>query len=126
MSEFHSKHIGPTSKEVTEMLSSLGCNSLDELLEKIVPKNILDIDGESIGNENFTENDILNHCTNSKGFEKKVSECMQKNYVSLQINSSLEDLIALLKENNIAIILKEEKFVGIITRIDLLAYLKRN
>ena len=74
----------------------------------------------------ITENDILNHCTNSKGFEKKVSECMQKNYVSLQINSSLEDLIELLKENNIAIILKEEKFVGIITRIDLLAYLKRN
>ena len=61
MSEFHSKHIGPTSKEVTEMLSSLGCNSLDELLEKIVPKNILDIDGESIGNENFTENDILKY-----------------------------------------------------------------
>ena len=61
MSEFHSKHIGPTSKEVTEMLSSLGCNSLDELLEKIVPKNILDIDGESIGNENFSENDILKY-----------------------------------------------------------------
>ena len=74
----------------------------------------------------ITENDILNHCTNNKGFEKKVSECMQKNYVSLQINSSLDDLIELLKENNIAIILKEEKFVGIITRIDLLAYLKRN
>ena len=51
---------------------------------------------------------------------------MQKNYVSLQINSSLDDLIELSKENNIAIILKEEKFIGIITRIDLLAYLKRN
>ena len=61
MSEFHNKHIGPTSKEVTEMLSSLECNSLNELLEKIVPKNILDIDGESIGNENFSENDILKY-----------------------------------------------------------------
>jgi len=61
MSEFHNKHIGPTSAEVTEMLSSLGCNSLNELLEKIVPKNILDIDGDSIGNENFSENDILKY-----------------------------------------------------------------
>ena len=63
---------------------------------------------------------------NQKGFEKRVSECMQKNYKSLEINSSLDDLIELLKENNIAIILNKEKFVGIITKIDLLAYLKRN
>ena len=61
MSEFHNKHIGPTSKEVTEMLTTLECNSLNDLLEKIVPKNILDIDGESIGNENFSENDILKY-----------------------------------------------------------------
>ena len=61
MSEFHNKHIGPTSKEVTEMLTALECNSLHDLLEKIVPKNILDIDGESIGNENFSENDILKY-----------------------------------------------------------------
>ena len=61
MSEFHNKHIGPTSKEVTEMLASLECSSLNDLLEKIVPKNILDIDGESIGNENFSENDILKY-----------------------------------------------------------------
>ena len=61
MSEFHNKHIGPTSKEVTEMLASLECRSLNDLLEKIVPKNILDIDGESIGNENFSENDILKY-----------------------------------------------------------------
>ena len=61
MSEFHNKHIGPTSTEVQEMLSSLECNSLNDLLEKIVPKNILDIDGDSIGNENFSESDILKY-----------------------------------------------------------------
>mgnify|MGYP000444478829 FL=1 len=61
MSEFHNKHIGPTSTEVQEMLSYLECNSLNDLLEKIVPKNILDIDGDSIGNENFSENDILKY-----------------------------------------------------------------
>ena len=61
MSEFHNKHIGPNSSEIKEMLSSLKCNSLDELLEKIVPNKILDIDDNSIGNEHFSENDILNY-----------------------------------------------------------------
>ena len=61
MSEFHKKHIGPSQKEIDEMLQYLDCNSLNDLLEKIVPKNILDIDDMSIGNEVFSENDILNH-----------------------------------------------------------------
>tara|TARA_B100000700_G_scaffold67182_1_gene74305 strand:+ start:71 stop:2890 length:2820 start_codon:yes stop_codon:yes gene_type:complete len=61
MSEFHNKHIGPSSKEIEEMLKFLGCTDLKDLLEKIVPKNILDIDDESIGNENFSEKEILDH-----------------------------------------------------------------
>ena len=61
MSEFHKKHIGPSQSEIDEMLQYLGCKSLNDLLEKIVPKNILDIDDMSIGNEVFSENDILNH-----------------------------------------------------------------
>ena len=64
MSEFHNKHIGPSQREIEEMLQYLGCNSLNDLLEKIVPKNILDIDDRSIGNEVFSENDILNHVKN--------------------------------------------------------------
>ena len=50
MSEFHKKHIGPSQKEIDEMLQYLNCSSLNQLLEKIVPKNILDIDDQSIGN----------------------------------------------------------------------------
>ena len=61
MSDFHNKHIGPSQKEIDEMLQYLDCESLNDLLEKIVPKNILDIDGTSIGNESFSEHDILNH-----------------------------------------------------------------
>ena len=61
MSEFHNKHIGPSSKEIEEMLKFLSCTDLKDLLEKIVPKNILDIDDESIGNENFSEKEILDH-----------------------------------------------------------------
>ncbi len=61
MSEFHNKHIGPSSKEIEEMLKFLSCTDLKDLLEKIVPKNILDIDDKSIGNENFSEKEILDH-----------------------------------------------------------------
>ena len=64
MSEFHRKHIGPSKSEIDEMLNYLGCSSLNELLEKIVPKNILDIDETSIGNENFSEKKILDHVKN--------------------------------------------------------------
>ena len=64
MSEFHKKHIGPSQKEIDEMLQYLNCDSLNDLLEKIVPKNILDIDDISIGNDVFSENDILNHVKN--------------------------------------------------------------
>jgi len=67
MSEFHKKHIGPSQKEVDEMLQALNCNSLNELLEKIVPKNILDIDDHSIGNDKFSENDILEYVKNKGG-----------------------------------------------------------
>ena len=60
MSEFHNKHIGPNASEIKKMLSSLKCNSLNELRQKIVPNKILDIDDNAIGNEHFSENDILN------------------------------------------------------------------
>ena len=43
------------------MLKYLGCDSLNDILRIIVPKNILDIDDTSIGNEVFSENDILKY-----------------------------------------------------------------
>ena len=61
MSEFHNKHIGPSSKEIEQMLKFLDCKDLNDLLTKIVPKNILDMDETSIGNEIFSEKEILDH-----------------------------------------------------------------
>ena len=61
MSEFHNKHIGPKEESIQEMLNALGEQSLNSLTEKIVPKNILEIDEESIGNESFSENEILDY-----------------------------------------------------------------
>ena len=61
MSEFHNKHIGPKDKSIEQMLDALGEQSLNSLTEKIVPKNILEIDEESIGNASFSENEILDY-----------------------------------------------------------------
>ncbi len=39
---FVSRHIGPQAAEIDSMLSSLGCESLDQLIDQTVPKQILD------------------------------------------------------------------------------------
>lgn len=39
--EFINRHIGPTAQETQEMLETLGFSSLEGLIEKIIPKNIL-------------------------------------------------------------------------------------
>tara|TARA_B100001029_G_scaffold100616_1_gene82730 strand:+ start:4093 stop:6909 length:2817 start_codon:yes stop_codon:yes gene_type:complete len=64
MSEFQKKHIGPQNHHIQEMLSFLEQKSLEDLIKKIVPETILDIDEDSIGNEQFSENGILAHIKN--------------------------------------------------------------
>ena len=61
MSEFHNKHIGPKEKSIEQMLNALEEQSLNSLTEKVVPKNILEIDEESIGNKLFSENEVLDY-----------------------------------------------------------------
>ncbi|VAW29202.1 Glycine dehydrogenase [decarboxylating] (glycine cleavage system P protein), partial [hydrothermal vent metagenome] len=38
--EFKSRHIGLNSRQTKEMLASLGLNSVEELIDQTVPKNI--------------------------------------------------------------------------------------
>lgn len=38
---FTSRHIGPTARENEEMLAVIGCSSIEELIEKTIPKDIL-------------------------------------------------------------------------------------
>ncbi len=40
-SEFSRRHIGPTKKDISEMLKTLNCKTLDELIEKSAPSEIL-------------------------------------------------------------------------------------
>ena len=39
-SQFVNRHIGPNSTELTEMLATIGVDSLDQLIEQTVPRNI--------------------------------------------------------------------------------------
>ncbi len=38
---FASRHIGPRNSDIEEMLEAIGCNSLDDLINKTVPNHIL-------------------------------------------------------------------------------------
>ena len=49
MSNFSKRHIGPTTKEINEMLNELGLNSTDELIERSVPRSIRDTSDLGIG-----------------------------------------------------------------------------
>ena len=38
---FSSRHIGPRNNDISKMLKVVGCDTLDQLIQKTVPKNIL-------------------------------------------------------------------------------------
>jgi glycine dehydrogenase len=57
-SEFHQRHIGPNDAELGAMLATVGAVSLDDLIEKIVPLNILKRDLLAL-NSPRTEQDVL-------------------------------------------------------------------
>jgi len=58
--------------------------------------------------------------------EKKVKTLMEEPFPTVSKNESLEVILTLLKENNAVLVKSESKFVGIITRADVLSlvYLK--
>ena len=67
MSNFLKRHIGPTTKEINEMLNELGLNSTDELIERSVPGSIRDTSDLGIG-KGLNEFSYLNSI---KGLAKK-------------------------------------------------------
>lgn len=59
-SEFTGRHIGPTENEASEMLQVIGVNTLDELIDKTIPKNIR-LDGDLNINAPLSEFDYLSN-----------------------------------------------------------------
>jgi cystathionine beta-synthase len=61
----------------------------------------------------------------TKKFEEQVSKYMTANLEVLTPKNDLKDLIAILKKGYTAIIMDQKQFYGVVTKIDLLNYLKR-
>lgn len=56
--EFTGRHIGPSSAEQQEMLKDLGFANLDEMMTKVVPKSIYNVEKMNVGH-GISEHDIL-------------------------------------------------------------------
>jgi cystathionine beta-synthase len=75
----------------------------------------------------ISEMDILLAVTgNPDGFAVLVSQAMAKNLVALPVRSALRDLLPVFEQGMVAIVMEEEEFIGLITPIDLLQYLRKN
>jgi glycine dehydrogenase len=60
MSEFSSRHIGISNEQKNEMLSSLGLDSMEQLISETIPKNIR-LQKELNLEKALSENEFLNH-----------------------------------------------------------------
>ncbi len=72
------------------------------------------------------ETDILLAITgNPKGFGIEVAQAMTKNLLTIQVDKPMEDLLPIFERGMVAIIMDKHEFLGIITPIDLLQYLRK-
>ena len=75
----------------------------------------------------ISEDDILNYCAGNKdGFNQSIDKAMSNNLHKIDCKSSIDDLSSLLNKDSFAMIMEGETFIGIVTKVDLLAYLKNN
>jgi cystathionine beta-synthase len=72
------------------------------------------------------EEDILMEVfSNPQHFSEPVTVAMEKNLVTVQADAPLSQLMVIFRGGMVAIVMDGEKFLGIITRIDLLNWLRR-
>jgi cystathionine beta-synthase len=74
----------------------------------------------------ISETDILLAVTgNPNGFTIPVKDAMVNNLVTIEVNKSIQDLLPIFKESMVAIVMDKGEFLGLVTPIDLLQYLRR-
>ncbi len=72
------------------------------------------------------ESDILMAVYNDESrFAEPVDTAMVRELESVQHNDSIDDLLPIFNRDHVAIVMDGEKFLGLITRVDLLNYLRR-
>jgi cystathionine beta-synthase len=74
----------------------------------------------------ISEMDILIAVTgHPEGFLILVSDAMAKNLVTVEVDSAIADLLPIFERGMVAIIKEKDDFLGLITPIDLLQYLRK-
>jgi cystathionine beta-synthase len=74
----------------------------------------------------ISEIDILVAVTgHPEGFVIPVSEAMAKNLVTVQVDTPITDLLPIFERSMVAIVMDGDKFLGLVTTIDLLQYLRK-
>ncbi len=72
------------------------------------------------------ESDVLMHVhADEARFKDKVSTAMMSQLHKLQMTETIEALLPVFERGHVAIVMDGERFLGLITRIDLLNYLRR-
>jgi cystathionine beta-synthase len=72
------------------------------------------------------ESDVLMHVYgDDERFKDPVSTAMVSRLHVLDMRASIEDLLPVFAAGHVAIVMDDAKFLGLITRIDLLNYLRR-
>jgi cystathionine beta-synthase len=72
------------------------------------------------------ESDVLMHVhADQSRFRDPVSTAMITSLNKLDVNSPIEALLPVFERGHVAIVVDGEQFLGLITRIDLLNYLRR-
>jgi cystathionine beta-synthase len=73
-----------------------------------------------------SEIDILLAVTgNPKGFSIPVGEAMARKLVTVEVNQTISDLLPIFERSLVAIVMEKGEFLGLITPIDLLQYLRK-
>jgi len=62
---------------------------------------------------------------NPDGFSRPVTEAMVRNLVTVEVGSSIRELLPIFERGMVAIVVEAERFLGLITPIDLLQYLRK-
>lgn len=86
---FENRHIGPNASEVEAMLQVIGLNSMDELIDKAVPKSIRLKEPLAL-TDSLTENQMLKHLTAIGSKNKQF-----KNYIGLGYYDTLTPTVIL-------------------------------
>ncbi|MBL7754235.1 MAG: aminomethyl-transferring glycine dehydrogenase [Chitinophagaceae bacterium] len=77
--EFQGRHIGPNEKETTEMLKTIGCSTMEELIEKTVPASIR-LSGPLEMESPLSEFEYLRHITELGQQNTLLKDCIGQGY----------------------------------------------